>query len=312
MKSIVTLIILTLSSLSHAAPIHDAVRKLEFKAVEKYFKNGEEPNVPDETMGNTPLAIAIEQAYPKALELKNYPFNKKTFMFIKKMLNCGVKTTVAQLMHYAIEENPYGDKIPSLDVNEADPHLASDSQGNCEAEQKKTEEPACLSATDISEFMTQIKTDAPNMITSVVDIFETMNDYVFEEWVYFEARKPEVPEFKMVRLLMSHGATLLPEMTNSVTQHDRESSVDSELQARESRTRIAGNAFVAVAGAFLRILFPTYVKGYPTYAAGSLVAVKTVIDIRNFVAALFYKTTSSEGHRDLLKVIDNEKSKVKK
>lgn len=302
MKSIVTLIVLTLSSLSYAAPIHDEVRNLDFKAVEKYFKNGGEPNLQDETMGSTPLAIAIEQAYPKALELKNYPFNKETFMFIKKLLNCGIKTGVTQLMHYAVEENPYGDKIPSLEGNEAD----------CEAEQKKTEDAACLSIKDISEFVTQVRTDAPNMITSVVDIFATMNDYVFEEWVYFEARKPEVPEFKMVRLLMSHGATLIPEMTNSVAQHDRESNLDSALQARESATRVVGNAIVGILGAALHLFVPKYVKGYPVYAGGALVAVKTVIDIRNLVTARFHMMTSSEGHKDLLKVIDSEKNKAKK
>lgn len=314
-----------------AAPIHDAVRNLDFAKVETFIAQKGNINLPEEVTGNTPLMIAVQKALPKAEELKNYPFTKETFMFIKKALKCGINTGAKQLATRLLED-PNGDILEDLTQdtdNKAKIESICDEKGVCEqfvVTQHKTytrcdekgicenlelyveptkpqipTEPkevdaSCPTQDEVAAFVAQVKKDAPNSITAVTDIASAGLDFLFD-MAFYDVSAQE-PELKMIKLLREHNAQVTADMKQNVQTAQADLFRKSDNEAFQSLVRLGMD--IVLFG--LEVAVSSYAQSYP--AVNKLArwpmngiylytAVKTLIDARNLAVSGFSHLSSN-------------------
>jgi hypothetical protein len=288
MKKNLTLVILIISCATQALlcdrSIHEAVRTLDFAAVEDYFAHGGNPNSIEKAIGQTPLDIAIKQAFPKTFELKNYPFDKQTFMVIKKLLRC----SIAYAAHKAEQ------LIATLNNTSAEPecsHIKS---------HETAQLPACITQEELDVFINHIKRDAPNCITSVVDILTAANECLFESILFYDVHD-ETPQIKMVKVLISHKATTSPSFYASL-ENMRETMflVTNEL-LQQSSVRTAGDAGLILGELFAGVIINSYIPSrlvrLPLYTVLFLTGIKTLIDVRNTVSGLAHQMIFEQTYK---------------
>jgi hypothetical protein len=294
-----------------AAPIHDAVRKLDFATVEAYLSQGGNVNLPEEVTGSTPLMIAVGKALPKAEELKNYPFNKQTFMFIKKVLQCGINTGVKQVATRLIDEDPNGDIFAAAeDVDNKSDVLQAycNEQGECATEiiqmapapgtspvEPKEVDASCPTQDEVVAFIAQVKKDAPNSVTAITDIASAGLDFLFE-MAFYDAFAQE-PEIKMIKLLREHKAQVMPEMKQNI--HKAQENLFWKLNAEGKQSAVRLGVDVILFG--LEMAASSYAQSYPAVnklarwpmnAAYAITAVKAIIDLRNLAVSAYSQIAS--------------------
>jgi len=305
------LILVILQSAVHKAEatIHDAVRALDITAIQQYIADGGDINAKEDKTGHTLLQIAIQNIVPPSFELKNYPIDKETFMFVKKAINCGIALGTNKITKLAIDTNNAtvtdGGKPLHYDSTEPNPTKGKTSQeaicdesGNCSTafdeditfQGNNVQEP-CISPEEYEAFKAALKRDAPGIATSVADILIAGNDVLFE--LLFYENKPE-PEFEIIKLLVKNQAEILPEMLDAANIRSSQRQFTEEINpvVKQAGIRLIGDGLYGLAAfivfSIIRCQMPKHgafrsIISTPQRLINWAIAVKGLIDARNLI-----------------------------